>query len=214
MKARYAAAVAALVVVLTFNGTWSRTPVESTSRSRIGLVNLAYVFKYWPKCEGFNKDMQDVYKPFKERDEELEKQSDRLEKDLKGVDLPKARREELQKRLRQLRESIEENTRKAKGILAEKSGKQLQGLYAELRTATRNYAKAHHLEVVLTYVDAYTPEDDCNPALILRKLQTSPCLPLYAVPGTDISRGVLAELGYEPPADGKESPVPVIEKTP
>ena len=59
-----------------------------------------------------------------------------------------------------------------------------------------------NFELVLHYNDALTNEDYWSPANIMRKMQAGACMPLYAMPGMDISGPIVQTLNasYRPAA--------------
>ncbi len=68
-------------------------------------------------------------------------------------------------------------------------------LFVVINKAVKGYAKEHGIDLVLCFNDS--PEDDpafLNPAAVARRMQTLPCMPMYAAPGMDISNEILTLL--------------------
>jgi Skp family chaperone for outer membrane proteins len=199
-----AGALAGLGLVFCIGRLWAQgsdgsaapaAPAAAPLRTRIAVINMAYLLKYYKKANDFNAEMQAIYKPFLDHEKGMVEERDKLAKEIKGLPgTADTKREELARQYKQVTRNIEDNSTAAKVELAKRSGQQLKILYAEIYDAARRYARAHDFDMVLTYADAYTPEDFENPALIERKLQTTPVMPLYMSPGMDISRDVVLML--------------------
>jgi Skp family chaperone for outer membrane proteins len=197
MRIWYGVGAAILVLLVAINGIWSRSPEKPTRTPHCGLINTAYVLKHWSKASQFSKEMQEHYKPFQTKEQQLREQMLEVQKELLDSSLAQEKRDQLQKRVQNLTDSLQQNSKSARDALQEKSGKQLLALYQDLHEASRRYAEAHDLESVICYADAVTPEDLANPHLIENKLKTSACWPMYMAPGVDISKEILAELEKE-----------------
>jgi Skp family chaperone for outer membrane proteins len=195
-----AGALAALGGVFCIGRMWAQAPgadAAPTPKARIAVVNIAYLLKYSKKANDFNKEMQDIYKPFQDKEKELIATREAVTKEAqKLAPSEDAKRDELTKRHKDITRAIEDNTLAAKNELGKRSGQQLKILYGEIYDAARRYARAHDYDIVLQYADAFEPADMENPYLIERKLKTSPVLPLYMTPGVDISQQVVMMIGY------------------
>jgi len=201
MRAWYLVA-AAVVLMFTFNGFGSRAPDKPILKSHVATVNLAYVLKYWDKPNKLNEEMKALYEPFREKEKKLMKRREKVQKQISELPInADADRRVLTEELAELTTSIEKNMREARFTMTEQSGKQMVLLQGEIEDVTRKYAEENHLEVVLSYADAFTAEDLRNPALVERKLKTSQCQPLYLAPGCDITKEVVAELNRKAKAE-------------
>jgi hypothetical protein len=67
----------------------------------------------------------------------------------------------------------------------------------DVEAATRRYAKANDLELVLHYNDAVTTEEVWSPKSIARKAQAGALMPLYAAEGLDITKEIVAALNRD-----------------
>jgi Skp family chaperone for outer membrane proteins len=207
-----AGALVALGVVFCVGRLWAQgsdgssapaTPAAAPLRTRIAVINMAYLLKYYKKANDFNAEMQAIYKPYQDREKNLIEEREKLTKEIAALPpTADAKREELAKKYKSLTRDIEDNSTTAKMDLAKRSGQQLKILYAEIYDAARRYARAHDFDMVLQYADAFEPQDFDNPYLIERKLKTSPVLPLYMSEGMNISRDVVLMLNGSAPAPG------------
>jgi Skp family chaperone for outer membrane proteins len=194
MRIWYAVGAAVLVALVAVHGTWSRVPEKPVRNPHTGLINTAYVLKYWSKATQFTKELQEWYKPLQEKDRALHEQLLEVQKELLDTTIAQEKRDQLQKRVQQLNETIQKNAKEAQESLQEKTNKQVIGMNADLEAAARRYAEAHDLEVVMCYADAFTPEDRSTPSRIQLKLKTNSCWPIYSAAGVDISKEIVAEL--------------------
>jgi Skp family chaperone for outer membrane proteins len=213
-------ALVALGVVFCIGRLWAQatsdgspapaTPAAAPLRTRIAVVNIAYILKWYSKAKVFNDDMQKLYKPYQDREKELMKQRDDTARDLNALPpTAEGQREELAKKYKQITRDLEDNKLGAQVALAKSSGAAMKTLYTEILQAAHRYARAHDFDMVLQYADAFEPQDFDNPALIERKLKTSPMLPLYMAPGMNISQQVVVMLNEGAgPAPGAGSPAP------
>jgi Skp family chaperone for outer membrane proteins len=202
MRRWYAVGAAVVVLLAAINGIWSRSPEKAGRNTRTGLVNMAYILKSWSKPNQLNKEMQEFYKPMQEKAERLEEQMREVQKELREPSLPQEKRDPLQKRLQQLTEAIQQNSKSAREALQEKNNKNMVAISAALETATRRYAEVHDLDVVMCYADAFTAEDRQNPVRVELKLKSAACWPIFAAAGVDISKEIVALLESE----GKATP--------
>ncbi len=104
---------------------------------------------------------------------------------------------EIEKKLKQLKRDLEDNTTDAKNGLTKKSDDMVVILYKEVHSAAQRYAKAHDLELVLHYNDAddkTEPASFWSSANVARKMQAGACVPLYIAPGMDISLEIVAAM--------------------
>jgi Skp family chaperone for outer membrane proteins len=194
MRIWYAVGTAVLVSLFAINALWSRVPEKTGRNPHTGLINTAYVLKNWSKANEFTRELQEWYKPLQEKDRALHEQLLEVQKELLDSSIAQEKRDQLQKRVQQLNETIQKNAKEAQESLQEKTNKQVVAMNLDLETASRRYAEAHDLEVVMCYADAYTPEERSNPARIQLKLKTNSCWPIYTAAGVDISKEIVAEL--------------------
>jgi Skp family chaperone for outer membrane proteins len=174
----------------------------------IGVVNMAYILTYYQKAASFKKEMTDASKPYQDREKGLRGELEAMAKENANLKPgEEARRDELAKKVKQVNRDIEDNGTAAKNLLGKKYDEQLKILYLEIYDATRRYARAHDIDVVLQYADAFTKDDMVNPRRIDRVLATTALFPLYMKEGTDISLEVVNTLngatgGTAPAAGG------------
>jgi Skp family chaperone for outer membrane proteins len=214
MKAWHFAVAATLVGVAWFGSHAARTtgePARAAPRTRIALVNMTYVMKYYPKFAAYQNELKKVLEPFQVTDKDLRAKADKIAKEVNDPSTPANDREKLSEELKKIKHAIEENSQEAKTILSKRGDEHMTALYMAVVSAASRYARAHDFELVLHYNDVITREDFQSPANIGRKLQNGALTPLYAAPGLDISKEVVENLikagGREAPSGGDDVPV-------
>jgi Skp family chaperone for outer membrane proteins len=209
-----AGGVLLIVAALALAGrSWSQTkPEPQPPRSRVALVNLSHLVKKYDKATAFQNELKAALVPFQKKDTELKAQVEKLQKLLKDEELlkdegdtPAKQRDQIEKRITALEREIEDNQKRAKKWLEEKGDAQLIVLYRDIREAATRYAKAHDIELVLHFNDATTDADFWDPRNVSRKMQAGACMPLYVVPGMDISNEVLEILHEKKHGNGEAS---------
>jgi Skp family chaperone for outer membrane proteins len=169
-------------------------PAAPAPRTRIALLNMTYVMKYYPKFTAYQNELKQTLQPFQDKDKGLRAQAETIAKDMSIPGKDQLTLEKLTKDLKDIKRGIEDNDQAARLVLSKRSDEQMKVLYLDVVDAASRYARAHDFELVLHYNDAVTREDFLSPANIGRKLQNGALTPLYAVPGLDISREVVENL--------------------
>jgi Skp family chaperone for outer membrane proteins len=187
----------------------------SPPRTRIALLNMTYVMKYYAKFKSYQDELKQILQPFQDKDKALRAQADAIVKESSATGKSAADVEKLQKDLKDVKRAIEDNDQAARVLLGKRSDEQMKVLYLDVVDAASRYARAHDFELVLHYNDAVTREDFLSPANIGRKLQNGALMPLYAVQGLDISREVVENLNYsQTPAANGSTPGAAAPGTP
>jgi Skp family chaperone for outer membrane proteins len=203
-----AAGIVALGVVICAGRLTAQTggsaPAAPAPRTRIALLNMTYVMKWYGKFKTYQDELKQLLQPAQDKDKSLRAQAEQIAKDMA---LPGKTNDEItkmQKDLREIKRAIEDNDQSARLLLTKRSDEQMKVLYLDVVDAASRYARAHDFELVLHYNDAVTKEDFYSPANIGRKLQNGALMPLYAVQGLDISKEVVENLNYQmgPGANG------------
>jgi Skp family chaperone for outer membrane proteins len=168
-------------------------PAKAAPRTRVALVNLSYVIKQYKKYTNFQDELKEASRTFQERDRKLRAQAEKLTKGAGNPILP-AKAEDSEEKLKKVQREIEDNGLKAKKTLGKKSDDAMKTIYMDIEEATKRYAAAHDIDLVMHYNDAVTPEELTSTPNIARKLQSGPLMPIYSAPGMDISKDILEVL--------------------
>src|SRR5262249_25095506 len=148
-------------------------------RTRIALINLAYVIKNYKKTETFQSEIKAEIKSFEGRAQAKQTQLEQLAKHASDPAVPTQQREADSAEITKLKREIEDLQNETKKLLGKKNDEQMVILYREIQDAAQRYAVAHNYDLVLHYIDAVTQADYYSPGAIARKLQSSACMPMY-----------------------------------
>jgi Skp family chaperone for outer membrane proteins len=197
-----AGGILALGVLCYVGRLWAQqTPstgpsAQGAPRTRIALINLTYVVKYYDKYKVYQEEMKGAIQPFQARDKEYRRQAEELAKSV-PTPPPADKREEIEHKMKEFKRKIEDNDTEAKLAVSKKSDEQMKILYHDVVTAAQSYAVSRDFDLVLHYNDATTEEDFLSTQNIARKLQSGALMPLWAAQGMDISKEVVAMLNYK-----------------
>lgn len=169
-------------------------PAYSEPRTRIALLNLAYVIKNYEKTTVFQSEIKLEFKKYEERAQFKTKQIEELQKHAADAKTTPDQKEADQREYLKLKREIEDINSEAKQILGKKTDEQMVILYRDIQDAAARYAVAHNYEAVFHYIDAITQADYFSPGAIVRKIQQPGLMPLYQTPGLDISQQVVMSL--------------------
>jgi Skp family chaperone for outer membrane proteins len=178
-------------------------PAAAEPHTRVAMMNMTYVLKYYKKFDAFSKDIKAGAAEFEGRIKGKQSLIDgEIQKLQKEPNLTAQQKEEGGKRIVAMKRELEDLNNDAKQYITKKSDDQMVQLYREVQDAAQRYAVAHNFDMVLSYNDAPAKEDLNNPINIGQKLSTRACLPLYYTPGMDISYQVVMALNaaYAPSA--------------
>jgi Skp family chaperone for outer membrane proteins len=194
----------------------AQTPATGTAaapRTRIAMLNLAYVIKSYKKWEAFQGEFKTLYSGYEAKVNAAKSQMEALAKEIQDPKTSQTAKEAKEKEIKKLQRDIEDIQNEAKAALAKKSDDQMVLIYKEVRDVATRYAYSHNFEMVLHYNDATTQADFDSPMNIARKMNAGALMPLYVANGMDISMDVVNALnaayasttpkpGTTPPATG------------
>ncbi|MGL4550740.1 MAG: OmpH family outer membrane protein [Gemmataceae bacterium] len=185
---------------LMAQGTAPTAPVKS----RVALLNLTYVIKNYAKFKTFQDELKSSVDPFQAKDTAWKKEGEVAAKESQDPKTTAEKRDQIEKRLKELTRLIEDNKMEASKVLNKKQGEQLKILYNDVRVAAYRYAQAHGHDMVLHYNDAVTEQDYNSEPNISRKMQAGALMPIFMAPGVDVSMDIVkalnAQMGAAAPA--------------
>lgn len=183
--------------IYTSNQLWAQAPAGTTMsqpKTRIGLLNLTYVIKNYNKFKTFQEELKRTVDPYQAKDSALKAEGEKLAKDAQGANATAEKREQVERKLKDLQRAIEDNKNDAQKVVVKKQEDQLKILYMDVRGVVDRYAQAHGYEMVLHYNDAVTQDEYWSPANIARKMQAGALMPMYIGNGLDISANIVSTL--------------------
>jgi Skp family chaperone for outer membrane proteins len=174
-------------------------------RTRVALVNMPYILQNCDRFKNFQDEMKTAANSYQEKEKQLAKRVEELGKEFRNEATPPERRAELEKKLKKVQRQMEDNRMAAKETLSKRADTQVQTMFKDIQDAARRYARAHDFDMVLHYSDAVKEQDYYSTANISRKLQSGGLMPLYAAPGMDISKDIVAVLNEQFKATQEEA---------
>jgi len=215
------ASAAALVFV---GSLWAQQPggtpavpsrPAAAPRTKIAVLNLTYVISYYEKYKTFKEDIKKQMQPFEDMVKQNQLKAEAMQKELANTTQPpnEARRQEIEKQMRELKFSVDGATADMKPKVIKQEQDEMVLLYREVQSAAATYAAAHDFDLVLQYNEPLDPKDYYSPANIERKMGAGALIPLYYGGGMEISQDVLAmlnakyrQVGGAAPAGGAVTP--------
>ncbi len=198
--------VAALgCAIYASNKLWAQSPSPTPSaapqpKTKIGLVNLSRVVKEYNKFKTFQEELKNTVAPFQAKDTALKTEGDKLAKEAQNPQTPNARRDEINRKLKDIQRQLEDNKTEAEKIIVKKQEEQLVILYRDIRVVVDRYAAAHGFELIFHYNDATTPDEYWSPQNIARKMQAGALMPMHIANGLEISSNIISTLNAQTPA--------------
>lgn len=199
--------VVALAAVVGASRLWAESKEKKPApRTRIALVNLAYVINNYDRFKQFKLEMAKVVEPFQKRHTELESKLEELRKQAADPSLvptagedrdAKAKKEELEAKAKKIQRELEDNKERIQKRLGERNDSEMKIIYKDVMEATQSYATSHDLDLVLHYNDAITQEDFLSAKNIARKLNTGALMPMYSKEEMDISQDLVTLLNQK-----------------
>jgi Skp family chaperone for outer membrane proteins len=202
-----AAGAVALGAAACVGALWAQTgarpatpPAAAEPRTRVAIINLAYVIKHYAKFEAFQAEIKGAANPYQAKEASYRTEAEGLAKQNADPKTTQEKREANEKRLRELQRLAEDNKADGQKTLAKKQEDQLKILYLDVRSVVERYAQSHNFEMVLHYNDAIKPEDYWGAQNIASKIQQRSLMPMYSAPGMDISQEIVKTLNaaYKP----------------
>jgi Skp family chaperone for outer membrane proteins len=191
-----AGSIGLILVVLAFAGGSAADSKPATPGTRIALVNLTYVFKNYKKHIAVTAELREHARQYEKRASELSAHLAILGRELEPPVPTPEKKERVEQEMRSLQRQLEDVKVEARAVLEKKQNKVLVEVFREIQQTTERYAKDHNIDLVLQYNEdvEYDGPLSSAPANILRKVQSNGCLPLYAAPGLDITKEIVAIL--------------------
>jgi Skp family chaperone for outer membrane proteins len=172
------------------NATAPATP----TRTRVAMINLSQVLRNYEKWQGYEKQYKDYIEKLRVDFEAKKKPGLDLEASMAKLPADDKQREEIQKRLRDIKRELQDYEEAAKKNLTEWQDKALVAVYQEIHDAVEHYARGNDIEMVMHFNDAISKADLYHPMNVERKMKAPGCTPMYITPGMDITEIIVANL--------------------
>jgi Skp family chaperone for outer membrane proteins len=220
-----AVGLAAAAALITAGALWAEQPgagpavparPAAAPRTKIALLNLTYVISYYERYKAYKEDVKQKAEPYEKVIKAKQLEIETLTKEAMNQEHPptEARRQDIDKQIRQDRFDIDIQQTEAKSKLGKESVDQMIDIYKEVQAAASRYAGSHDFDMVFQYNEPLEQKDYYGAANVERKMSAGALIPLYYPQGCEISLDVLNMLNssYHPaaaaPAAGKTTPTP------
>jgi Skp family chaperone for outer membrane proteins len=174
------------------NYTQTRPPLQS----KIALVNLGQVIKNYKKYQQFLNDVKQQSQDLQKGIDGKKAQAIAFQKEMENPQTAPARRDELEREVKNLQRSMQDSVDDAKQKLQKQEYDELVKTHKEVREAVEAYARAYAIELVFQYNDGVGAEMYL-PAHFTQKITNKACMPLYIDPRMDITEGVTTMLNQK-----------------
>jgi Skp family chaperone for outer membrane proteins len=179
-----------LAVYLGTRLTAGGAPGAKGPISKIGVVNLQLVVKKYQKFINLEKQLQDVTKKYRTKEEDIRTEMMGIQKD------PKLSNEAKEQRLKAKKRELEDLAMDWKKKIGRQQEQELVQLYHEVEDMVARVAQYNGFEMILQYSDGTTEQERYSPGMIQRKSFPGTCVPAYVTKGLDISKQVYDNLNH------------------
>jgi Skp family chaperone for outer membrane proteins len=193
-------AAALTVVTVAFAAGSVRTATaQQVPATKVGVVNIGYVFTNYEKAKALKKELDDELKPLKDQAEKIKAAMFEHKKWLETPNNPKVnpqQAETSQKALRDGSRALEDLDLKARTMVGKKQETQLIQLYREIQGAVQSYAQQNGYHMILGYGDPphLDPYTFANVNRRMTAMDMGTFVTIYVQPGLDISQEVLTRV--------------------
>jgi Skp family chaperone for outer membrane proteins len=171
---------------------------------KIGLVNLAYVFKGYNKYKVYSEEMDKIRLQYEKKHNDLQKYIKDCQDFATSPKSTQAEKEKMEEYVKTAKRQMEDNIDQAKKAASKKADEHMVQCYKEIEEAVKRYAGANGFHMILNYSEALTDADKYSPADVQRKISgpfnSAGVCPLYMVNGMDVSADVVNTLNTMFPA--------------
>jgi len=186
------------------------TPATAPASVKIGLVNMAYVFKGYNKYKLYSDDMEKIRLQYEKKDADLQKYIKECQAYAASAKTPEDRLKYGEEYIKTAKRQIEDNATEFKKVAGAKSDAHMVQCYKEIEEAVKRYAAANGFHLVFNYSEALTEADKYSAADVQRKItgpfNSAGICPLYFVNGIDVSADVVSTLNSMYPAPAAAAP--------
>jgi Skp family chaperone for outer membrane proteins len=162
--------------------------------TKIAVMNLTYVVNNYEKFKTYKNEIKDAAAPFQANDNKFRKQAEDLAKEAQAPGTTMEKREEIEKKLKDLQRQVEDNKTEAQKAIGKRQELQLYTLYLDVWNVANKVAAARGYDMILHFNDATDQKEFWSAPNIARKMQAGALMPIYYNPALDVSNDVLQTL--------------------
>jgi Skp family chaperone for outer membrane proteins len=190
--------------------TPTTAPAAAPANVKVGLVNLAYVFKGYNKYKLYSDEMDKIRVVFEKKDADIRKKVKEYQDYAARPTATQVEKDQMEEYLKTCKRQMEDNANEFKKVAGHKSDEHMVQCYKEIEDGVKRYAGANGFHMILSYSEALTDADKYSPADIQRKItgpfNSAGVCPLYFVNGLDVSADVVNTLNSMYPAPAAAAP--------
>jgi Skp family chaperone for outer membrane proteins len=205
-------AVAAYMTSQLGAQTPGTAPAAAPSNVKIGLVNLAYVFKGYNKYKTYSDEMDKIRLQYEKKHNDLQKYIKECQDFSASPKAQQAEKDKMDDYIKTAKRQMEDNIAEAKKAASKKADEHMVQCYKEIEEAVKRYAASNGFHVIFNYSEALTDADKYSPADVQRKISgpfnSAGVCPLYMVNGIDVSADVVNTLNSMYPAPAAPATAP------
>jgi outer membrane protein len=183
---------------------------QAPASVKVGLLNLAAVFKGYNKYKIYSDEMDKIRLQYEKKDADLRKYIKDCQDYATNPKSSQAEKEKMEQYITTAKRQMEDNAKEFKAVAGKKSDDHMVQCYKEIEEGVKRFAASNGFHIILTYSEALTPEDKYSPADVQRKItgpfNSAGVTPFYFVNGLDVSADVVSTLNSMFPAPAATAP--------
>jgi outer membrane protein len=185
-------------------------PAQAPASVKVGLVNLAYVFKGYNRYKSYSDEMERLRVDFEKKATDIQKRIKDCQDYMNNPAAEKDKRDKMPEYVTGYKRQLEDLSNDAKAVLGKKSDQHMIQCYREIEEAVKRYAAANGFHAIFSYSEALTEADRYSAPDIQRKItgpfNSAGVTPLYFVNGMDVSAEIVSSLNTMFPAPAAAAP--------
>jgi Skp family chaperone for outer membrane proteins len=162
------------------------SPTTGAARTHVCLINVGQVIKNYKKFQNFEADLKAQQETALKAVEDKKAAVTAWEAELRKPETTTARREELEKGIKQTQRQVQDYLDECKQKWSKSEFDTLVQIFKEVHEAAQRYAQVRDIDLVLQYNDPVSA-DYFLPAFFTRKLNNQACMPMVMAAGMDIT---------------------------
>lgn len=182
-------------------------------QTRIAIVNLSQIIKNYKKFAAVQNELNNKQAVYKNQYDQYTKDVTLKQAEIAKDTTPMARKEQLAKDIKDIQRKVQDLEEDMKKALGELQASRMVQLFRDIEDAVSVYARTRNIELVMHYNDG-VDQDKYLPAFLGRRLSNGACMPIYNVPGMDITKAVTdmlnSKLASAPAMSAPGSAIPPV----
>jgi Skp family chaperone for outer membrane proteins len=179
-------------------------PAAAPANVKIGLVNLAYVFKGYNKYKTYSDEMDKIRLQYEKKHNDLQLYIKQCQEFSTSPKAQQPEKDKMEDYIKTAKRQMEDNIAEAKKAASKKADEHMVQCYKEIEEAVKRYAGSNGFHIIFNYSEALTDADKYSAPDVQRKISgpfnSAGVCPLYMVNGIDVSADVVNTLNTMFPA--------------